>query len=305
MSNDPDIRLSEYLNELSPETTILDLSYWGISEFPDLSRFEKLVSLMITDNHLTTIPYFNKNLIRIDISRNNIIELPEFNDNLEYMYCEHNQLTQLPKFNKNLRKILCGNNKLTSLPKFNEALRECDCSNNKLTELPQLNKCIGYLYCANNQLIKLPKLKHSCLIRLNFSNNNVEYLPELNPSTEIVIGRSNNIKYVHDFNESMYVYHIDLMDNPICEMYYIENPINNSINANNLDIFEIKKINKMNETRRTFHINKYRHQFMRWYWKSQKCKIEEKYRPENLIKLLETMKNMEDEQEFDQILVNW
>ena len=50
---------------------------------------------------------------------------------------------------------------------------------------------------------------------------------------------------------------------------------------------------------------KFKQKFHKWYWKSQEKKIQSKYSPENLAKLLEEAGDDIDEENFDKLLKKW
>ena len=95
--------IREYLDSLPDDTRIIDLYDKSLTYLPNLLRFNKLETLILNKNKLTS--------------------LPPLNENLEKLYCNYNQLTSLPPLNKNLKLLICTANKLTSLPLLNKNLQ--------------------------------------------------------------------------------------------------------------------------------------------------------------------------------------
>ena len=87
--------IERYLNSLSDDISILDISFKNIKYLPDLTKFK----------------------------------------NLEELYCNNNQLTTLPTLPQNLKKVFCSNNQLTTLPTLPPNLAELYCYNNPIYEI--------------------------------------------------------------------------------------------------------------------------------------------------------------------------
>jgi hypothetical protein len=124
--------IEKYINSLSLDTELIDVSCKNLMYIPDLSKFKKLKVLSCSHNNLT--------------------ELPPLNDSLESLCCEYNKLTKLPVLNNNLESLYCNCNELTELPKLNNKLILLDCSNNLLSELPPLNSNLVILFLENNNI---------------------------------------------------------------------------------------------------------------------------------------------------------
>ena len=110
----------QYIDSLPDDTTIINLSYKGLTILPDLLRFKNLQYLFCSNNQLTS--------------------LPTLNDKLQILYCYHNKLTSLPDLNNRLQILDCSNNQLTSLPDLNDNLQYLDCSNNPFYALDSADK---------------------------------------------------------------------------------------------------------------------------------------------------------------------
>jgi len=136
-----------------------------------------------------------------------------------------------------------------------------------------MNQNLNSLYCSNNKIKTIPKLSPN-LNTLYCSSNYLTFLPCL---------------------ENGYLNYLYYDGNPI----YRYNIINNY--RLNVTIVKNKTFNKFRET---YFIVKYRVKFIQWFLKSQREKIENKFSPNNLKKILDNV-NDEDEEMFDKILENW
>jgi len=146
--------IERYLNSLSNDIVILDISNKGITFLPDLTKFKNLKKLNCSNNKLTSLP-----------------TLPQ---KLKYLYCYNNKLTSLSTLPQNLKRLYCFNNKLTSLPTLPQNLEELSCYNNELTSLPTLPQnleCFVYCYNPIYEIVNndsLIKIKQNIVILNNF-----------------------------------------------------------------------------------------------------------------------------------------
>ena len=93
------------------------------------------------------------------------------------------------------------------------------------------------------------------------------------------------------------MYILDYEYNPIYSIISIDN----NFNFNN-NLLEIKnKINIINNFKLTYYLIKYKQKFIKWYWKSQENKIQNKYSPENLSLLL----NNDNDNDLENLLESW
>jgi Leucine-rich repeat (LRR) protein len=115
--------IETYLNSLSEDISIIDISSKNIDYIPDLTRFKNLEILNCSENQLTSLP-----------------SLPQ---SLEILYCSENQLTSLPTLPQNLEILYCSENQLTSLPTLpTQSLLELYYDNNPIYEIINNNRMI-------------------------------------------------------------------------------------------------------------------------------------------------------------------
>jgi len=74
---------------LSTNTTSLDLSNMGLTELPDLSKFQYIYHFNCSNNKLTSLH-----------------NLPP---SITYLYCNNNQLTSLPELPETITNFQCCN----------------------------------------------------------------------------------------------------------------------------------------------------------------------------------------------------
>ena len=183
--------IRNYLNSLSSDVTVINVSNKNLTYLPDLSRFHSLEELYCNDNELIELPRLNPSLKKLFCCKNQLTSLPPLNEKLEILYCNINKITQLPPLNPNLETLYCSNNGLTSLPPLSKSLIKLFCFNNELVSLPPLNKKLEILYCFNNELACMPLLNDKLEI-IYFVANPIYYIIA-NISTDY---GSNNIAYI-------------------------------------------------------------------------------------------------------------
>ena len=189
--------IETYLNSLSEDITILNISRNGLKYLPDLTRFKNLKKLNCPDNELTSLPNLPSTLEELNCSNNKLTFLSFLPQNLKALNCSINKLTSLI-LPENLLSLECSNNKLTSLQTLPQNLKALYCYNNKLTSLQTLPQNLNILYCSNNKLTSL--ILPENLEELYFHNN---------PIYEIVIN-NNLIKIkqnIQIFNNFRYLYY--------------------------------------------------------------------------------------------------
>ena len=285
--------ITDYLNSLNRNVTVINISYYSLTKLPDLSRFKQVRFLNGSYNDLYFLPPLNNTLIELNCSNNQLTFLPPLNDTLKVLICSNNQLTSLPDLN-NLRQLYCNDNQLTSLPPLNHTLIEINCSYNKLTSLPPLNVNLQCLSCNNNQLTSLPLLNNK-LIQLICYDNQLICLPPFNDSLEYLLCSNNQLTSLPPLNN-------------LLNLYYVNNPINQLIatnyenNISFVDDIIRNKVNKWNHFRNFYFLSKYRKKFISWMWKSREAKIREQFHPNHLIIYIELLNDDLNTEALDKFL---
>ena len=217
------------------------------------------------------------NIRIINLSYKNLTILPDLSRfiYLQELRCNNNKLTRLDILNNNLKYVDCSHNKLTSLYELPENLQEFFCNNNMLTSLPKLPKLpnnLKHFDCSNNRLTQLPMLNEN-LKRLYCSNNKLNSFPLI--------------------NDALRICHCN------------DNPIFDNINSFDIDIIRYK-VNKIYNFKHLYFSLKFKNQFRDWLWvRIREPKIKELYSPKNLNILLDNMVDVEDENEFQNIINTW
>jgi len=235
--------------------------------------------------YLNSLP---KNTTKIDISCKGVTYLPDITrfTSLEVLDCDDNYLTSLPPLPESLLYLSCERNKLRYLPLLPENLQYLYCSYNLLTCLPPLPASLLYLYCMKNMLTSLPPLPAS-LLHLYCTGNKLTYLSAFPANLQNLFCGHNQLTCLHMLPENL---------NGLCLDF---NPIYQIINNNNWKIIR-QKLKIINSFRHLYYSLKFKKQFRFLLWeKVRKHKIETKYNPNNLIKILN------EDIDLDKFLINW
>lgn len=323
------------LPELPPTLTYLDCTNNGMRDFP-CHRFHKgLKTVYCSFNQLTRLPEFNEELETMICSNNQLERLPILNDKLEILECENNKLICLPYFNNSLRWIDCSHNKLEKLPSFNDNLLRITCGHNKLKEIPTLPHLLDFINCESNRIEKLPALNrnlktlicsynrltviphlNNALTRLDCTHNKLMHLPVLNENMLQLNCVYNNITALPVFNDSLES--IIFSNNPIYTTLYGGNITlhhhRHSYMQDVMDMYEYQevmadnitsirdlsqKVKTLHDFRFLFYSLKYKSCLRNFLWeKIRRPKIEAKYHPDNLQKLL---KNITEDNDVSEI----
>ena len=192
--------IETYLNSLSEDISIIDISSKNIDYIPDLTRFKNLEKLYCHNNKLTSLPPLPQNLVELSCCDNKLTSLSNLPEQLKELYCFNNKLTSLPPLPQNLVELLCSKNQLTSLPTLPQNLEILYCPKNQLTSLPTLPQHLVDLYCSENQLTSLPTLPTQSLLELYYDNNPIYEIINNNRMNQI----NKNIKILNNFRYLYY-----------------------------------------------------------------------------------------------------
>ena len=243
---------------------------------------DDVVTINVSSRGLTYLPDLSRfhNLLQLICSYNYLTSLPPLNNpKLRYLCCDNNRLTRLPPLNPNLENLQCSFNQLTSLPPLNQTIKILFCYNNLLNSLPPLNQNLKTLDCSSNRLTSLPPLINTNLEILNCYNNLLTSLPFLPPPFIT----------------------INYMCNPINDIIYVI--MKTHINKNKKSEKQI--INLLFQFKYLYYSLKFKSRFHNWLWvKVREPKIQQKYSPINLVKLLRDI-DENDEEHIDRVLSNW
>ena len=278
---------------------------------------DKLKSLICFRCDLYTLPPL-KNIERLFCEHNSLHNLPELPKRLIYLDCSYNRLDYLPALNNCLLTIECSNNTLKSIPPLPDSMDYVDCSRNHLTELPALNRNLRHLICSYNQLRQLPVLNDN-LEYINCSDNDLTHLPVLTHKIHELICNYNNISMLPLLNPSLR--NIIFDKNPIYTILYNDELSYFDVRFNfifqmdgeeyNDFLSEItdethllrQKVKTLHDFRFLFYSLKYKTVLRNFLWdKIRRPKIEAKYHPDNLQKLLDSMN---EEDDLLEIVANW
>jgi hypothetical protein len=170
--------INTYLDQLTDNVLIIDMSYKKISHIPDLSRFRNLEILICNNNNLEYLPTLPVSLITLLCHNNKLITLPYLLNNLliNNIDCSNNRLKFLPKLPINLVILKCDHNLLIQLPKLPSELENLCCSFNKLSSLPNLPNYLTVLTFNSNYIYNIVFNSNIQIIKKNIKKlNNFRY----------------------------------------------------------------------------------------------------------------------------------
>lgn len=227
--------LDEFLNSLADTVTTINLTDYGLREFPyQLRRFRNLKNINLKDNYigsamldkkdfpkLVTISFQN-NLLRddslkftgglrppaINLTDNHYTRIPKTHRRVKYLYLANSSISEVTK--KDIRKIrkveflnLYANTVTEITPKIArlKKLKELDLYRNRLSSLPPAitrMKKLETLAVSHNTLEELPPgiRSMSSLKTLYSHHNKLKALPPLPESLEVLDVGYNRIEEV-------------------------------------------------------------------------------------------------------------
>ncbi|ECD8072382.1 E3 ubiquitin--protein ligase [Salmonella enterica] len=168
---------------LNNSSRVLNVGGAGLTTLPDRLP-PHITTLVIPDNHLTSLPPLPPGLRELEVSGNQLTSLPPLPPGLRELEVSGNQLTSLPPLPPGLQVLTVSGNQLTSLPPLPPGLQVLTVSGNQLTSLPTLPPGLQVLTVDGNpQLTSLPALPPE-LQDLSVSDNRLTSLPELPPGLQ-------------------------------------------------------------------------------------------------------------------------
>lgn len=140
---------------------------------------------------LSTLPPIPPHLVSIDISDNYLTELPYFSSELKILRARNNKFTKIELLPVNLTLLDLRNNKIFEITRFPPALTYLNIRANRMTKLATLPNTLTILKAQHNLLSTLPCLPPR-LIKIYVSNNRLNALPR-------IPGRVNFLDVAHNF----------------------------------------------------------------------------------------------------------
>ncbi|EKS5668557.1 leucine-rich repeat domain-containing protein, partial [Salmonella enterica] len=175
---------------LNNSSRVLNVGGAGLTTLPDRLP-PHIITLVIPDNHLTSLPPLPPGLRELEISGNQLTSLPPLPPGLRELEVSGNQLTSLPPLPPGLQVLTVSGNQLTSLPPLPPGLQVLTVSGNQLTSLPTLPPGLQVLTVDGNpHLTSLPALPPE-LQDLSVSDNRLTSLPELPPGLQTLFVSNN------------------------------------------------------------------------------------------------------------------
>ena len=269
-----------------------------------LPPLQNLETLGCQNNDIRNLPELPNTLVYLTCSFNKLEYLPSLNECLFHLECDNNKLKELPPLPDTLELIDCEHNHLTEFPSLNDKLRILNCSNNKIRQLPAALNCnLEYLTCSNNELTHLPVLNRQ-LEHLNCSSNKITMLPMFPPLLVAIIFDKNPI-YTELYNDEITCFDIQYYSMELIQNLHLnEDEYHDFIHEDQQRIDKMtvelsQKVRTLHDFRFLFYSLKYKSTFRNLLWdKIRRPKIEAKYHPDNLQKLL---KNITEDNDVSEI----
>ncbi|EDU7763602.1 E3 ubiquitin--protein ligase [Salmonella enterica] len=176
---------------LNNSSRVLNVGGAGLTTLPDRLP-PHITTLVIPDNHLTSLPPLPPGLRELEISGNQLTSLPPLPPGLQVLTVSGNQLTSLPTLPPGLQVLTVdGNPHLTSLPALPPELQDLSVSDNRLTSLPVLPPGLQTLSVDGNpHLTRLPELPPGLQTLFVSNNPQLTRLPELPSELQWLFARN-------------------------------------------------------------------------------------------------------------------
>ncbi|ENL8992813.1 leucine-rich repeat domain-containing protein [Salmonella enterica] len=176
---------------LNNSSRVLNVGGAGLTTLPDRLP-PHITTLVIPDNHLTSLPPLPPGLRELEISGNQLTSLPPLPPGLRELEVSSNQLTSLPPLPPGLQVLTVSGNQLTSLPTLPPGLQVLTVDGNPhLTSLPALPPELQDLSVSDNRLTSLPELPPGLQTLSVDGNPHLTRLPELPPGLQTLFVSNN------------------------------------------------------------------------------------------------------------------
>ncbi|OHS98195.1 leucine-rich repeat-containing protein [Tritrichomonas foetus] len=192
---------SAITTEINDTTEVVNLTNQNLQEIPFLiTNNDSIKSLILSRNHIASIPSNLNNLISCVLSLNNYSSIPKniIESLLSYpilknLDLSYNHITEIPKELleiKTLKRLNLSHNQLSILPQIdNDTLSNLDISFNKLTTIPVLFKNLTILNAEHNLFTKIDVSNY---ITNDISNDvNTLNMSTLSHLTRLTLSRNN------------------------------------------------------------------------------------------------------------------
>lgn len=174
------------LSQMSNNCVNLLFSHKKINDIAD-----KLEHLFINDCNISYLPNltkFNK-LQTLDLSNNNLLKLPELPKSLEELIVKNNNLTKISNDLPNLIRLDCDNNSITELNISNK-IERLHLNKNPLTKIPSELFHIYFLNISGTNISSLTNANYPLLRELNISNTQILSLPKFDNLKHLICNNS-------------------------------------------------------------------------------------------------------------------
>ncbi|EFQ4440530.1 E3 ubiquitin--protein ligase [Salmonella enterica] len=176
---------------LNNSSRVLNVGGAGLTTLPDRLP-PHITTLVIPDNHLTSLPPLPPGLRELEVSGNQLTSLPPLPPGLQSLWASGNQLTRLPPLPPGLQVLTVSGNQLTSLPTLPPGLQVLTVDGNpQLTSLPALPPELQDLSVSDNRLTSLPELPPGLQTLSVDGNPHLTRLPELPPGLQTLFVSNN------------------------------------------------------------------------------------------------------------------
>ncbi|HDC2135127.1 TPA: leucine-rich repeat domain-containing protein [Salmonella enterica] len=176
---------------LNNSSRVLNVGGAGLTTLPDRLP-PHITTLVIPDNHLTSLPPLPPGLRELEVSGNQLTSLPPLPPGLQVLTVSGNQLTSLPTLPPGLQVLTVSGNQLTSLPTLPPGLQVLTVDGNPhLTSLPALPPELQDLSVSDNRLTSLPVLPPGLQTLSVDGNPHLTRLPELPPGLQTLFVSNN------------------------------------------------------------------------------------------------------------------
>ena len=173
--------IEQYIDTLPNTTTYIDLFNKGLTFIPSLTRFTKLMEIILDRNSLTHLPELPNGVHTIFCDYNKLESIEGLPDSVRFLYVEYNNITHIHKLPNGLRYIRVSYNCLQTIDHLPPLVYQICCVGNpELNRLPELPNSLLYLICNGCGLTHLPKLPNT-LSELSINENPIwfiEHIPD-------------------------------------------------------------------------------------------------------------------------------